>query len=538
MDAPIRAKRISAGVGALFSLAFFVALSGAARCHNFRDIFISGKIYLVDADCYSRMTRVRMVLEHPATIIRHHDFENFPQGTVPHTTMPMDWLVAIADCGLRIAERLVPEPLRAQHLDLAGALVSPLLGVITTAFLWFWSRRIRVPYAGAMLMIASVSPILVQGTLLGRPDHQSLLIFLLAVATGAEVVLARETSRGWGIASGAAWGLALWVSLYEPLILLATVCVTQLVFLRAKSLARGRWPGFAVFGAILVVAFAVEGWRVQMPDATMREFFSKWTKTIGELQPVPIFSATLFRWCGFVLVAAPVLLALRVRVAREVILLLALMAVAFGFTLNQLRWGYFFALVFAMSLPFALAAVRKKWIAWTLFAVSLWPVAGEWEAMLFPNETRAAQLAERRADNVQLRDAADRLAHVPRGGVLAPWWFSPALAYWSGQPCVAGSSHESLAGIVDTARFYLTAGDAEDRGRALELLNRRQVRWVVSYDWARVLEQSEKLLPMMLPRISMARRLDERPHNAPPFLRPIYANGAFKIFEVERNVER
>ena len=91
---------------------------------------------------------------------------------------------------------------------------------------------------------------------------------------------------------------------------------------------------------------------------------------------------------------------------------------------------------------------------------------------------------------------------------------------------------------MDSARFYLTdGGDAEDRGRALELLNRRQVRWVVSYDWTRVSEQSEKLLPMMLPRIPIARWLDERPHSAPPFLKPIYANGAFKIFEVESNVE-
>jgi hypothetical protein len=35
----------------------------------------------------------------------------------------------------------------------------------------------------------------------------------------------------------------------------------------------------------------------------------------------------------------------------------------------------------------------------------------------------------------------------------------------------------------------------------------------------------------------MARLLDERPHNAPPFLKPRYANQSFKIFEVESNLK-
>ena len=69
-------------VKSTLSLCFFVALTLLARCYNFASVFIGGQIYFVDADCYSRMTRVRMVLQHPFTIIRHQNFENFPQGII------------------------------------------------------------------------------------------------------------------------------------------------------------------------------------------------------------------------------------------------------------------------------------------------------------------------------------------------------------------------------------------------------------------------------------------------------------------------
>src|SRR5205085_2044316 len=116
-------------------LCFFLALTAATRCYNFHDVFIGGKIYFVDADCYSRMTRVRMVLEHPGIVIRHHDFENFPQGTTAHTTAPMDYLIA--------AMAMMLKPFSTNCIDLAGAVVSPLLGVLTTAFLFSWSRPLR-----------------------------------------------------------------------------------------------------------------------------------------------------------------------------------------------------------------------------------------------------------------------------------------------------------------------------------------------------------------------------------------------------------
>ncbi len=95
----------------------------------------------------------------------------------------MDYLIA----GIA----LLLKPFMADYIDMAGAMVSPLLGVLTTAFLAFWARELNQQYRRLMLLLVSLSPILVHGTALGRPDHQSLQILLLAVGIGAELIMAR-----------------------------------------------------------------------------------------------------------------------------------------------------------------------------------------------------------------------------------------------------------------------------------------------------------------------------------------------------------
>lgn len=110
--------------------------------------------------------------------------------------------------------------------------------------------------------------------------------------------------------------------------------------------------------------------------------------------------------------------------------------------------------------------------------------------------------------------------------ILAPWWQSPALAYWSGQPCVAGSSHESLPGTVDASRFYLSA----DPGAAEAILARRRVACVVAYDPDRVNAISSTILGQSAPTGAMGRLLYERPHSPPPFLKLVYSNTAFRVF--------
>ena len=145
-------------------------------------------------------------------------------------------------------------------------------------------------------------------------------------------------------------------------------------------------------------------------------------------------------------------------------------------TIWQVRWGYFLALAYAMSLPWQLAILPRAWWGALVFVLGLWPVAQDWEAMLYPASLAEKVRNERRAESVQLRAVAAQIRAGQAGGFLAPWWLSPALAYWSGAPGVAGSSHEALAGTVESGKFFL----APDAAAAEGVARRLGVRWIIT----------------------------------------------------------
>ena len=150
------------------------ALILVTRCANYGDVFFGGEINFVDGDCYARMSRARICFEHPGTVVRRHDFENFPNGTSPHTTAPLDYLIVVTATVLK--------PLSNNALDLAGAVVSPLISIALGIFLCWWSRKMRLPFRWGLLILYALSPMLAHGFALGRPDHQSVLITLITLA--------------------------------------------------------------------------------------------------------------------------------------------------------------------------------------------------------------------------------------------------------------------------------------------------------------------------------------------------------------------
>src|SRR5947209_3192768 len=226
-----------------FEIVILTALILATRCANYQDVWVDRRVYFTDADCYARMTRVRICAAHRGMIIRHHDFENFPQGTTPHTTAPLDYSI--------LGLAMILSPFTTQSIDLAGAFISPILALIGAWFLWWWSRRMQFRYRWTMLILSGISPILVHGTEFGRPDHQSLIMLLVTVGICAEWILWTERSRAWSLVSGLAWALALWVSFYEPLILLAVMLAVGLTKDRTRIFGRHRRIGWIVFGAIM-----------------------------------------------------------------------------------------------------------------------------------------------------------------------------------------------------------------------------------------------------------------------------------------------
>ncbi|HJT82719.1 MAG TPA: hypothetical protein VJ719_16095, partial [Chthoniobacterales bacterium] len=440
--------------------------------------------------------------------------------------------------------------------DLAGALISPVLAMAAGTFLCWWTWRMQIRFRWAALILFAISPILVHGTILGRPDHQSLLILLIMVAICADWTVIRSRDRRWSVVSGLAWGLALWVSMYEPLVLLVLSLIgfaTMPYFAtdtrpenkssesagfsitnvgRDLFTAPHRRIGWYVFLAVVGVALLIERRIPSLAIFVNDPLFVNWSRSIGELSPVRLFSGIWLTWLGWLVVVVPFLLGwLIVRKNRAagfpppaVILLIAL----FFLTMWQARWGYFLALIFVLSIPFLLNYIPWRSAAWAVFVLSLWPVLAEWDRKIWPDPATAEQRFEQRHEAVELRALAIELISGDRLPFVAPWWLSPAIAYWSGQPGVAGSSHESLPGIADTARFYLET----EANAAGELLQRRGVRRVIAYDAERVEKTSVLILGRAASNQCMAEVLDYRATQAPAFLRLSAQNGTAKIFEV------
>ncbi len=517
-------------------LLVLLALTFRARLHNAAEVrHADGSIHFIEGDCYSRMTRAKMVGE-GRWLIRHHDFENWPQGTTPHTTAPMDWLIVGLERVMRFASP------REQSLDLAGAIVSPLLGVLTAAWLWAWAGLLRLPYRALMVLFFALSPILVHGTLLGRPDHQSLLILLLAVAVCSELALGdlgtpARLAKRWAVTAGCAWGLALWVSLYEPAVFFAGAVGRHVIFNRTALFARavrGRWIALA---AILLIALLLDGWRLSLPDRTLKTFFTAWSSAIGELKHLD-FKVGVWHWFGVLWLTAAPSLWFAGRMDRRARGLLLLVAVMLALTTWQVRWGYFLALAIAVSLPWQLGVLRRPALGWALGPLAMLPFAWAWSAILLPGD----EIRERRAINSAMQDELRNLSALIKGPFLAPWWLSPQIAYWSGQPGIAGTSHQSLAGIVDSARFYL----GEDPAEAARILREHGVRYVVLHDIP-VADTSPAQYPAVnnaaiilgvdVNPKALGTSLANHPKITPPFLRLVSLEDRGLVLKLQRRKE-
>ncbi len=518
----------------VFEIALLSALILATRCANYQDVFVAGNVYFADADCYARMSRVQMIREQPGLIIRHHAFENFPEGTTPHTTAPLDYLIA--------ALSFLLNPFTAHALDLAGAFVSPLLAVLGAWFLWWWSRRMKFRFRWVLLILYGISPMLVHGTELGRPDHQSLLILLIAIAICAgwssQTLEAPHMAKAWRLMSAAAWALAIWVSAYEPLVLFLIMAATALLMNRRVAFIRHRRGGWILLAAIIAIAFAVERRVPSFAIFRSAGHFKNWASSIGELAHVSPMNPIWFNWCGYLLFVAPVLIWISIRTrrngapgARAVPIYLLLLA-TYCLTVWQARWGYFFVLIFALALPALLVPIKSRAAVWTAFILSMFPILQDWDERLWPNEAQLANRVEKRVESAQIRDLSLSLRSAEVLPFLAPWWLSPSIAYWSGQPGVAGSSHESLNGITESARFFLS----ENLQEARDILQKRHVSWVFAYDSDRVAQNSAAILNQPVPREPLCRVLNRTPSRAPSFLVFSAQTSACKLYRV--SVER
>src|SRR5204863_4736140 len=279
-----------------------------------------------------------------------------------------------------------------------------------------------------------------------------------------------------------------------------------------------RRMGWIVFAVVLAVAFLIER---RFPVWPSREFggaLRNRSATVRELAHVSLASTIWFNWCGWLLLLGPILLWPK-RSRSKPLFLIALLMSAFALTIWQARWSYFFVLVFAMLVPQILSVLRKPLIAATVFTVASFPIAQAWDRAFADEEL--ARRTETKIEQFELRAISSQID----GRFIAPWWFSPAVSYWSRQAGMGGSSHESIEGIVETAKFF----EAHDAEKAIQIIDRHDVTWIVSYDADRLAQNSAQILGNSVPKNAWCYLLDRRPGEVPSLLRLIAQTGHFKL---------
>jgi hypothetical protein len=361
----------------------------------------------------------------------------------------------------------------------------------------------------------------VHGQALGRPDHQALLAVLVLVGLIAERELGRGAGCRWRAVGAWGWGLALWVSPYEPLVLFGLCQIGALIGRPSDFRERARWAYLLHVAAVAAVGHSIEGWRLDPPRGAA---FWAWAATIGELRPTGW--GTWVAWYGWALVPGVVLVMVEAWKRRAWAVAMAVVG-AWVLTAWQARWGLYLGLTLAV----AWGALPRWWEgrrgmrvlgAVAVWGIALWPVLAELERMAFPERaTVAARIAERGA----LRGLAEQMGD---GNFVSAWWDAPALAYASGQPGVAGSSHGSLPGIAASVRIF----DAASAPEAEAEIKARDVRWIVVGPYSRWLEGNGR--PAETGEMAMGRLLAERPSSAPPWLELVAGRDGFLLYRVVR----
>jgi len=458
--------------------------------------------WMVEPDCYSQLARVQRILEGQGLVQNHFTVENWPEGLTPSTTATFDYVILALYAPLALFTRY--------PLDWAGALVSPVLWLGLLAFIILIRGRSFGLFGRAALVAGiSLMPSLVWASAFGRPRHQSLIIGLLTMALILEYERWRkDAQRPWHIAAGIVWGLLCWTSLYEPLFIVLALGLFNLVARRRESAAFG-----ISFGVVMLVALLVEGVHVFIPPPELRPVLERWLGYVSEMSGMGVtefivglsLSApgdNIFFWiCGLLFLLALPWMAFYLWRAKELtdrfIIILAIILAAFMF--SQHRWLPYAELAELFVVVRYMNLRPIHWSSWFIVVIFL------------INITRANQIAIIIVDALPRNQPSAEMALISDsidkpGAILAPWWISPGLLYFSGHPIVSGSSHCGISGIEASARFFAaTSWPAAER-----VLKERKAHWVVVWNEPRyvysVLSSSQRILGE--PQSTLADRRD------------------------------
>lgn len=223
---------------------------------------------LVDADAYLRMMRVLDLREGSPWFQDLTTRLAAPEGLVIQWTRPLDILILLPGLALERLAGLAPR----DALLWSGIAISPVLHV-GAALAAAWGAQAvwpgRAPWYAVLLMVGS--PTAATYSVLGRPDHHTLIILLLTLGLGAVLRAVKPGGSGRAAAgAGVAFGIGLWVGPEAMIIAAPTLLAIGLGSLVAADglgLARQGRRLCLAMAATFAVAILVEHTPAEWPIA-------------------------------------------------------------------------------------------------------------------------------------------------------------------------------------------------------------------------------------------------------------------------------
>lgn len=210
---------------------------------------------LADPDAYMRLNRVLHLWDTGAWFDPVYPRIGAPEGHVQHWTRPMDVLLLV---GAALAAPFVGFE---SGLHWWGVVIGPVMLLpALIALVWAAQPLVRRDWLWLVGVLFVTQPAILVTFLVGRPDHNCLLILLFILYLGLTIRLLMEPDRPRNaLLAGAVAGLALWVSVETLLFVVAGIAapgVAWILGFRRVPRAMGLHAG--ALAATLLMALVLE----------------------------------------------------------------------------------------------------------------------------------------------------------------------------------------------------------------------------------------------------------------------------------------
>ena len=210
---------------------------------------------LADPDAYMRLNRVQHLWDSGAWFDPVYPRIGAPEGHVQHWTRPMDVLLLV---GAALAAPFVGF---SAGLHWWGVIIGPVMLLPSLiALVWAAKPLARREWLWLVGVLFVTQPAILVTFLVGRPDHNCLLILLFILYLGLTIRLLMEPDRPrMALLAGAVAGLALWVSVETLLFVVAGIAAPGVAWMLGfKRVPRAMAAHAVSLVATLVVALLLE----------------------------------------------------------------------------------------------------------------------------------------------------------------------------------------------------------------------------------------------------------------------------------------